>query len=104
MSDPLPILQATNGLPGDTDVVNKVPTIKRLIEIGQYRIDPYAIADAMIRWAGAHGSGAANGRGTAAQSECSKPASSPSASVKTAPAVPSTTDPIQLRPALAGDA
>jgi hypothetical protein len=104
MSDPLPILQATNGLLGVTDVVSKVPTIKRLIEIGQYRIDPYAIADAMIRWAGAHGSSAASGRASAAQSECSKPQSSPSASVKTAPVEPSTTDPIQFRSALAGEA
>src|SRR2546423_1510269 len=39
-----------NGL-GDAMSANKVTEIKRQLDTGQYRIDPYAIADAMIRWA-----------------------------------------------------
>ena len=29
---------------------SKVPTIKQLLDKDQYRIDPQAIADAIIRW------------------------------------------------------
>ena len=31
---------------------NQVLRIRELLERGQYRIDPYVIADAIIRWAG----------------------------------------------------
>jgi len=55
--------------------------LKQQIERGEYRVDPSAVADALIRFA---------------QSECSYPASGPSASVNTTPGGPASTDPIQL--------
>lgn len=85
--------------------MSKVPTIKRLLEIGQYRIDPYAIADAMIRWAAGQGSSGTRSRAAADQgdqSECSNPESRSSASAKTTPGEPSPTDPIQFRAAFVG--
>src|ERR1700735_2255917 len=65
---------------------------KQLIERGEYEVDPQAIADAIIDRL----------RATAAlvddyQKECSKPESSPSASVKTTAAGPSKTRPTQVR-------
>jgi len=71
--------------------------IKRLVELGEYRVDPYEVADAMIRWAEREG----HGLRPRAQNECSYPVSSPSASLKTSPGRPSTTVPIQLSSALA---
>ena len=80
---------------------NKVTEIKRQLENGQYRIDPYAIADAMIRWAELEIESAGRRVPRArSQNECSKPESRSPASVKMAPAGPSTTVPITLRPAI----
>ena len=80
---------------------HKITEIKRQIENGQYRVDPYAIADAMIRWCQLEIESAGRRVPRArAQNECSKPERSPAASVKTAPAGPSTTVPITLRPAV----
>lgn len=77
---------------------DRVLRIKQLLELGQYRIDPYAIADAIIRWAGlAHEIPPP----PVAQNKWSKPASEPSAPAKLTSASPSTTDPIQVRPAFA---
>ena len=77
---------------------DKVVRIKQLLELGQYRLDPYTIADALIRWA----------RLTqelrqrpVPQNEWSKPASGHSAPANLSSAAPSTTDPIQVRPAFA---
>ncbi len=79
----------------------KVTEIKRQIESGQYRVDPYAIADAMIRWCQLEMESAGQRVPRArAQNECSKPARSPAASVKTTPQGPSTTVPIKLRAAI----
>jgi Anti-sigma-28 factor, FlgM len=80
---------------------HKVTEIKRQLENGQYRIDPYAIADAMIRWAELEIESAGRRVPRArTQSECSKPASSSAASLNRAPAGPSTTVPINLRSAI----
>jgi anti-sigma-28 factor FlgM len=77
---------------------DKVLRIKQLLEHGQYHIDPYAIADAIIRWAGlAHEVPPR----PASQKEWSKPASGPSAPKKLSSPVPAKTDPIQVRPAFA---
>jgi|GEM_PF-5691843 len=80
---------------------DRVKEIRRLVALGQYRIDPHAVAEAMIRWAERE-TGALAGRkfGARPQNECSYPASSPSASVNVTPGGPSTTAPIQLSDAL----
>ena len=77
---------------------DKVLRIRELVDRGQYRIDPYVIADAIIRRAGL---GPEVRLIPFAQNECSKPASGPSAPAKMTAAGPSTTDPIQVRPAFA---
>jgi hypothetical protein len=80
---------------------NKVTEVKRQLESGQYRIDPYAIADAMIRWAEMELESAGRRVPRArSQNPCSKPGSSLGASVKTAPGAPSRTAPIRLRAAI----
>jgi Anti-sigma-28 factor, FlgM len=79
----------------------KVSEIKRQLESGQYRIDPYAIADAMIRWAELELESAGRRVPRArSQNECSKPEGSLGASVKTAPGGPARTAPIRLRAAI----
>lgn len=78
----------------------QVLRIRQLLDRGQYRIDPYAIADAIIRWAGLAHELPPPPRGR--QNECSNPRSGPSAPAKTTSEGPSATDPIQVRPALAG--
>ena len=75
----------------------RLAEIKRLVALGEYRIDPYEVADAMI-WRAEQE--IRIGRDRRAQNECSYPESSPSASLKTAPGCPSTTVPIQVRAAL----
>lgn len=75
----------------------KVLRIKQLLETGEYRIDPYAVADAIIRWADL-----GEERPPAApQRECSKASSVASVSTKTASAGPATTEPIRVRPLFA---
>jgi hypothetical protein len=59
--------------------------LREQIERGEYRVDPTAVADAVMRRLRAF-----------AQNECSYPASGPSASANTTPAGPSTTDPIRV--------
>jgi hypothetical protein len=79
----------------------KITDIKQQLASGQYRIDPYAVADAMIRRAEIEMETA--GRrfpDFGAQTECSKPTSSCGASVKTALGRPSTTVPTKLRAAV----
>ena len=55
--------------------------LKEQIESGAYRVDPKAVADALLR---------------RVQNECWYPASGSSASVNTTPGGPSMTDPIQV--------
>jgi anti-sigma-28 factor FlgM len=59
--------------------------LKEQIERGEYRVDPTAVADALLRRLRAF-----------AQNECSYPDSGPSAPANTTPGGPSTTDPIQV--------
>src|SRR5947209_36711 len=75
----------------------RLAEIKRLVALGEYKVDPYEIADAMIRRAERE---IETARRFDPQKECSYPESSPSASVKTAAGRPSTTPPIQLRAAV----
>lgn len=74
----------------------RLAEIKRLVELGEYQVDPYEIADAMIRWAEREVESSRR-LGAGAQNECSYPDSSSSASVKATPGCPSTTAPIQFR-------
>jgi hypothetical protein len=86
---------------GDAISPTKVTEIKRALEAGEYRIDPYAIADAMIRWAQLETeSGSRLAPRGRSQNVCSKPKSSAGPSVKVAPAGPSRTVPIKLRAAI----
>jgi Anti-sigma-28 factor, FlgM len=91
-----------NGMAGDATTPNKITEIKRLVDAGQYRIDPHAIADAMIRWAELDydflGRRTPRAR---SQKECSNPDNSSSVSMKLTPAVPAATIPITASPALA---
>ena len=67
--------------PSSKVIVMEPGTLKEQIEKGEYRVDPTAVADAILR---------------RIQNECSYPASDPSASMNATPARPSTTDPIQV--------
>jgi Anti-sigma-28 factor, FlgM len=81
---------------------NRVAEIKRLVDLGEYRVDPRAVAEAMILRAEREIEATRRRRaGSSAQKACSYPDSSPPASVKLTPARPSTTPPIHVRGALA---
>jgi Anti-sigma-28 factor, FlgM len=67
--------------PSSKVIVMDPATLKEQIDSGEYRVDPTAVADALLR---------------RLQNECWYPASGPSASVNTTPTDPSTTEPIQL--------
>jgi len=67
--------------PSSKVIVMDPVTLKEQIESGAYRVDPTAVADALLR---------------RLQNECSYPASGPSASVNTTPGGPSATEPIQV--------
>lgn len=62
-------------------------TLREQIEKGEYKVDPTAVADAMLRRLQAV---------REAQKECSYPESEPPASVNMTPPEPSTTDPIHV--------
>jgi hypothetical protein len=80
---------------------NKVTEIKRQLASGQYQVDPYAVADAMIRWAEQDLEGLVRRVPRArTQNACSKPERSRGTSVKTAPGAPSRTVPTRLRAAI----
>lgn len=90
--------QPMNGVAPIAPSARKVAEIKRLIELGQYQVDPHLVADAMILRAEREVD-ALNRRGpqSPAQNTCSYPASSKSASVKVTPGCPSTTVPTKVR-------
>ena len=77
-------------------------SIKTQVQQGEYRVEPLAIADAMIRWFSTPSDRRAGSRGPyhpgGAQKECSYPESGPSASRNATSGAPSTTDPIQVNP------
>jgi hypothetical protein len=88
------------------DREDKMGELKQQIEAGEYLVDPTAVADAIVRRlrdaAAGHKeivrrtdrSERLRGNG---QNACSYPTSSPSPSVKTTPAGPSTTEPTKAR-------
>lgn len=83
----------------DEETETRLSELKHRIARGDYRIEPGVIADAILRRlreCDAH-----RGWGAEAQTECSYPDSDTSESVKTAPAGPATTWPIQVHWALA---
>jgi len=97
---------------------DRVPSIRRMIERGQYRVDPYATADAIIdrmcTWpfddldpsavaVVVDPSAVAPGgpRKAAPQKECSYPDSFRSLSRNSTPAGPSITEPTRVRPVFA---
>jgi hypothetical protein len=83
-------------------------SIKSQVQQGEYRVDPLATADAMIRWFSTPADRRRGARGPyhpgGAQNECSNPESGPSASTNATPGAPSTTDPIQVKPLFDGSA
>ena len=70
--------------------------IKQLVQDDRYRVDPYTVADAILRRVKMRRLG---GTSNGAQKECSKPDSS-SPSTKQTPGSPANTDPIQVNSAL----
>jgi len=64
---------------------------------GEYRVDPHAIADAILRRVRM----VATDKDRSAQNECSYPSSLPSTSPKTTPGGPSMTHPSHVSPVLA---
>jgi hypothetical protein len=79
-------------MPGDT---YKLHSLKSQVDHGEYRVDPPAVADAMLRW---YLDPAPNRRrGPRAQNECSKPDRGSAPSVNTTAGGPSTTDPISVK-------
>jgi hypothetical protein len=90
-----------NGVAPNATIPHKVAEIKRLVELGQYRVDPYAVADAMMRWAEREFDVDRRGFRSRGQNTCSNPRSSRPTSVKVTPACPSATTPIQVREMLA---
>ena len=62
--------------------------LKQQIDSGEYRVDPRAVADAILR--------------RVTQNECSYPDNGRSASRNATSGAPSTTDPIQVNPLLDG--
>jgi len=74
--------------------------LKQMVRDDRYRVDPYMVADAILRRTQMHD---ATGVPPGPQNECSKP-SSPVASPSTrSPGEPSATDPMRVRPALGGN-
>ncbi len=79
-------------MPGDS---YKLHTLKSQVDDGEYRVDPPAVADAMLRWY--LDPAPSRRRWLRPQNECSKPDRGSSPSMNTVPGAPSTTDPITLR-------
>jgi hypothetical protein len=75
--------------------------IKNQIQTGEYRVDTYQVADAIIRRMVMGLCPAPSWLLDGPQKQCSNPASSSSASTNATPGDPSTTDPIQVSPTFA---
>lgn len=91
------------------DREDKMGELKQQIEAGEYLVDPTAVADAIVRRlrdAAAEHTGIVRRNDRAdrlrgnGQNACSYPTSSPSPSVNTTPACPSTTSPMKVRSGL----
>lgn len=79
----------------------KASRIKQMLEAGQYRVDPYATADAIVQRLRARQAAALRAI-EHPQSECSYPNRFRVVSRNTTSAGPSTTEPMRVVPALAG--
>ena len=80
----------------NTEREARLTMLRAQIAQGDYRVDPYAIADAILRRVRMVTTDDAPD-----QKECSYPASFPLTSPKSKPGGPSMTHPIQARPVLA---
>lgn len=76
----------------NTEREARLSMLSAQIARGEYSVDPHLVADAILRRVFVVAEAQPD------QSECSYPASSPSASAKTTPAGPSTMEPTQARP------
>lgn len=81
-----------------TGDAHNMHSIKSQVEKGQYRVDPPAIADAIIRWF----ANRTHARREVLQNEWSNPVSGPGASRNSTLDGPSTTEPIQVNPLFDG--
>lgn len=91
-----------NAMAPTATISPKVAEFKRLVELGEYRVDPHQVADAMLRWAEREVQTLGRrGPRSRAQNECSYPSSSRPASMKVTPGCPSATLPIHVKAALA---
>ena len=88
------------------DREDKMGELKQQIEAGEYRVDPTAVADAIVRRLrepatrrspAVRRSDRPERRRGNGQTACSYPPSSTGPSVKTPPAGPSTTEPMKVR-------
>jgi hypothetical protein len=88
------------------DREEKMGELKQQIEAGEYRVDPTAVADAIVRRLRDSATGhtgvvrrndRADRRRGNGQNACSYPTSPPAPSVNTMPAGPSTTEPMKVR-------
>lgn len=75
----------------------RVMKLRAQIAKGDYRVDPHAVADAILRRVRMLGADEAR----SGQNECSYPTSPPSTSAKTKPGGPSMTRPIHVSPMFA---
>jgi hypothetical protein len=89
-----------------TGDLHTLRSIKTQVQQGEYRIEPLAIADAMIRWFSNPAVRRRGGRGPyrpgGSQNECSNPDNGSSASTNSTPGGPSTTDPMNVKPLFDG--
>lgn len=76
----------------DTEREAELVKLRAQIAHGDYRVDPHAVAEAILR--------RMRLEALRGQNECSNPASLPSTSAKTNPGGPSMTWPIQVNPIL----
>jgi hypothetical protein len=73
--------------------------LKQMVRDDRYRVDPYMVADAILRRAQMRDE---TWMGQGDQNECSNPSSTPSSPSTRNPGDPSATDPIRVRPLLGG--
>lgn len=101
LGHPAADIACMNGVVPNATASHRVAELKRLINLGEYRVDPHVVADAMLRWAEREfDTVASRGSRSPAQNECSYPKSSRSTSVKVTSGRPAATVPILVREAL----
>lgn len=78
-----------------TGEIYKLHSLKSQVDHGEYRVDPPAVADAMIQWY--LGPPQNRRRRSRSQNECSNPDNGSSPSTNTTPGAPASTEPIRVR-------